>query len=156
MGTAALIVLEAPTVQYLYVILIAYALTAAMLALAFLISIVSRDRSMALGIALFFWFLFAVLIDMGFLGLVITIAFDPVYMIPIVAANPLEVIRQITTYALLQTPGAANPLALGQLGVAMVKVFGAGGILPFLYTTLTVWILLPLITSFLLFIRKHV
>ncbi|MFQ6135265.1 MAG: ABC transporter permease subunit [Nitrososphaerales archaeon] len=157
MGVAALIIMETPTLQYLYVILIGFTLTAAMLGLAFLISTLSKDRSMALGIALFFWFLFAVLIDMGFLSLIVTVAFDPVYMIPIVAANPLELVRQISNYALLMTPQMmANPISLGQLGVAMVKVFGAEGIIPFLYTSMIVWILLPLITSFVLFIRKDV
>jgi len=50
----------------------------------------------------------------------------------------------------------ANPISLGQLGLAMVKVFGASGILPFLYTAMTAWVLVPLIGSFVLFIRKDV
>ena len=157
MGVAALIIMEVPTIQYFYVIGIAYVLTAAMLGLAFLISVVSKDRNMALGIALFFWFLFAVLIDMGFLSMIVTMAFDPVYMIPIVVANPLELVRQISTYALIMTPKMmANPISLGQLGLAMVKVFGASGILPFLYTAMIAWVLVPLIGSFVLFIRKDV
>ncbi len=157
MGVAALIIMETPNPQYFMVLLLAYLLTAVFLGLAFLISIVSKDRSMALGIALFFWFLFAVLIDMGFLSMIVTIAFDPVYMIPIVVANPLEVVRQITQYALIMTPGMmANPIALGQLGLAMAKIFGAQGILPFLYTSITIWILLPVITSFVLFIRSDI
>ena len=157
MGVAALIVMEVPNIKFFYVILIAFGLTASMLGIAFLISTLSKDRNMALGIALFFWFLFAVLIDMGFLSMIVTVAFEPVYMIPIVVANPLEIVRQVSLYALLVTKQmAANPIALGQLGMAMAKVFGAEGILPFLYTSLISWILVPLIASFILFIRKDI
>lgn len=157
MGVAALIIMEAPTIKYFYVILLAFMLTGAMLGLAFLISTLSKDRNMALGIALFFWFLFAVLIDMGFLSMIVTVAFDPLYMIPIVVANPLEVIRQISIYALLVTSQMrANPISLGQLGMAMAKVFGAQGILPFLFTTITAWLLIPLIASFIMFLKKDI
>lgn len=157
MGVAALVIMETPTLEYFYVLLIAYGLTAAMLGLALMISAFSKDRSMALGIALFFWFLFAVLIDMGFLSLVVTVAFDPVYLIPIVAANPLELVRQITLYALLVGEDfAVNLATLGPLGIAMVQVFGADGIIPFLYTTMAVWILAPTVAAFVQFIRKDI
>src|SRR3989304_4915512 len=117
MGVAALIVMEVPNIKFFYVILIAFGLTASMLGIAFLISTLSKDRNMALGIALFFWFLFAVLIDMGFLSMIVTVAFEPVYMIPIVVANPLEIVRQVSTYALIMTPTMmATPTRLGQLG----------------------------------------
>tara|TARA_B100001971_G_C18156861_1_gene519058 strand:- start:436 stop:1128 length:693 start_codon:yes stop_codon:yes gene_type:complete len=157
MGVAALVIMEAPTIEYMFVLVIAYGLTAAMLGLALMISAFSKDRSMALGIALFFWFLFAVLIDMGFLSLVVTVAFDPVYLIPIVAANPLELVRQITIYALLLGEGfAVNLATLGPLGIAMVQVFGAEGILQFLYVTMVIWILAPTIAAFVTFIRKDI
>jgi len=157
MGVAALIIMETPTLEYFAVILLAFLLTAVFLSLAFLISVVSKDRNMALGIALFFWFLFAVLIDMGFLSMIVTIAFDPVYMIPIVAANPLEVVRQIVTFGYIMTPEMlANPIALGQLGLAMARIFGSSGILVFLYTTILAWLLIPLVGSFILFIRRDV
>jgi ABC-type transport system involved in multi-copper enzyme maturation permease subunit len=157
MGVAALIIMETPTLEYFAVILLAFLLTAVFLSLAFLISVISKDRNMALGIALFFWFLFAVLIDMGFLSMIVTIAFDPVYMIPIVAANPLEVVRQIVTFGYIMTPEMlANPIALGQLGLAMARIFGSSGILVFLYTTILAWLLIPLVGSFILFIRKDV
>ncbi|MFC1753658.1 ABC transporter permease [Thermoproteota archaeon] len=157
MGVAALVILETPTIEYMSVLVIAYGLTACMLGLALAISAFSKDRSMALGIALFFWFLFAVLIDMGFLSLVVTVAFDPVYLIPIVAANPLELVRQITIYAIIVGPDfTVNLSTLGPLGIAMVKVFGADGIIPFLYTTMAVWIIIPTVTAFIGFIRKDI
>lgn len=157
MGVAALIIMETPTLEYFAVILLAFLLTAVFLSLAFLVSVLSKDRNMALGIALFFWFLFAVLIDMGFLSMIVTIAFDPVFMIPIVAANPLEVVRQIVTFGYIMSPEMlANPIALGQLGLAMARIFGSGGILIFLYTTIFAWLLVPLVSSFVLFIRKDV
>lgn len=157
MGVAALVILETPTIEYFSVLVIAYGLTAVMLGLALAISAFSKDRSMALGIALFFWFLFAVLIDMGFLSLVVTVAFDPVYLIPIVAANPLELVRQITIYAIIVGPDfSVNLATLGPLGIAMVKVFGADGIIPFLYTTMAVWIIIPTVAAFIGFIRKDI
>lgn len=157
MGTAALVILETPTIEYFSVLIIAYGLTAVMLGLALAISAFSKDRSMALGIALFFWFLFAVLIDMGFLSLVVTVAFDPVYLIPIVAMNPLELVRQITIYAIIVGPDfAVNLATLGPLGIAMVKVFGVDGIIPFLYTTMAVWIIIPTVAAFIGFVRKDI
>lgn len=157
MGVAALVILETPNIEYMSVLVIAYGLTACMLGLALAISAFSKDRSMALGIALFFWFLFAVLIDMGFLSLVVTVAFDPIYLIPIVAANPLELVRQITIYAIIVGPDfAVNLATLGPLGIAMVKVFGAEGIIPFLYTTMAVWIIIPTVAAFIGFIRKDI
>ncbi len=157
MGVAALIIMETPTLQYLMVIFLAYLLTAVFLSLAFLISILSKDRAMALGIALFFWFLFAVLIDMGYLSLIVTVAYDAVYQIPIVVANPLELVRQITNYGLIMSPEMlANPIALGPLGLAMARIFGSQGILPFLWTSITIWLLAPLMASFILFIRRDV
>lgn len=157
MGVAALVILETPTIEYFSVLVIAYGLTAVMLGLALAISAFSKDRSMALGIALFFWFLFAVLIDMGFLSLVVTVAFDPVYLIPIVAANPLELVRQITIYAIIVGPDfAVNLATLGPLGIAMVKVFGVNGIIPFLYTSMAVWIIIPTVAAFIGFVRKDI
>ena len=73
-GTAALVVYNSDTSQYDYIVvtmLIASLLNAVMLALALIISEVSRRKATALGISLLFWFLLTFISDVGTLTNVI-------------------------------------------------------------------------------------
>jgi len=156
MGVSALIIMETPSPQYIWVLVLAFFLTIGMLGLAFLISTLSRERSMALGIALFFWFAFAVLFDLSFLSVLLTMTLQAEWIVPIVTINPLEVTKLLAWFTLSVNPEAINPLTAGPTGMALIKVFGKEGFLPFLYTTLACWILIPTVSSFIIFIKKDI
>lgn len=159
MTLAVFLLLETPTAGYLWLLVIAYGLAASMLGLAFLVSTASKDRAMALGISLFIWFVFAVLIDMGFLSLVFTAASEVselTAMVAMVGTNPLELVRMLAAFALVVGGRSINPASLGTTGMALVKTFGIDGVVPFLYMTLTAWILIPLASAFVFFLKRDI
>jgi len=159
MTLAAFLLMESPTAAYFMLLLLAYGLAASMLGLAFLVSAFSRDRSMALGISIFIWFVFAVLIDMGFLTLVFTAASEVselTAMTIMVATNPLELVRMLASFAILLPGRSINPAMLGTTGMALVKTFGIEGVQPFLWMTLSFWISIPIVGAFFLFLKRDI
>ncbi len=155
MGAAVLVVAEAPTMAFYIILMIAYVLAAIMLGLAFIISAVSKERTMALGMALFVWFFFAVFVEMGFISMIIAASqAQPLVLAMVVAGNPLEVSKLLAGYLTLVDVTRMNPISIGAEGMAIIKLGGVGLLFPFLWSSMLTWFLIPTIGAFVIFIRK--
>jgi len=111
-------------------------LNTVMVGLAMVISVFSRRRATALGVGLFFWFLFTSLSDVGVLSSVISLKFSTLSVLPIIIANPVEVCEIIAgeftglKLQYLSVPGQIVRYSLGanagyfMLGAAAVWIIG--------------------------------
>src|SRR5438132_468099 len=109
-GVASLIVYNIDVGRYAPVLTatsLAALLNAIMLGLAMVISILTKRKSTATGIAIFMWFLFTVLSDLGFLSIVLNLKAGAAATLPVILLNPVETSR---IFAVLSLGGAADQL----------------------------------------------
>lgn len=152
-GAASLLAFSASLGKYVAlgeIILVAVALNAIMVALSLLISTISRRRATALGLAIFIWFTFAILSDLGFLTLVVNLRSGPASVIPLILSNPIEVTRIL---AVISFHGTSEQL--GTTGIILTNVLGPLT-LPTMVGTLCTWAIVTYSLSFLLFRRQDV
>ncbi|MDP6586995.1 MAG: ABC transporter permease subunit [Anaerolineales bacterium] len=155
MGAAVLVVAEAPTMEFYIILAIAFVLTAIMLGIAFIISAMSKERTMALGMALFVWFFFAVFVEMGFISMLIAASQQqPLILVSVIAGNPLEVAKLLAGYLTLIDVTQMNPIMIGAEGMAIIKVGGVDLVFPFLWSSILTWFLIPTVAAFIIFLRK--
>lgn len=123
-------------------------LAIAMLAVGMLISAIVRRTGTAVGIAVFAWLTLALLADIGIMGSAIAFRMRIETLFFVTLANPLQAFKM----ASLAGFGAGLDV-LGPAGVWATREFGDA--LPaILYAALAVWIIVPLLASWAVFVRR--
>jgi ABC-type transport system involved in multi-copper enzyme maturation permease subunit len=128
-----------------YVTVSACVLNASMIGISLVISVASRKRLTAHGIAIFIWFLFTYAGSTALAAPVLSAANEMWVLLPWIFLNPVEVSRLL---AVMQLPSGVQDL--GSTGMALSYVFGAGALVV-LWVTMAMWISISLIAAFLVF-----
>ena len=117
----------------------------AYLSLGFCVSIFTRRNATAVGIALFVWFVFIFLSDLGLKGTAIVLKLTPGELFWLALANPAQSFKLAVMGTLqksLESFGAAGLYAAECLGRRLVAVLSA---------VMAVWIVAPLLAAFFYF-----
>jgi len=152
-GLAALGVFNVSSSKYLLVgeiAAIGIALNAAMVGLALVISIMSRRKATALGVAVFLWFFFTVLSDLGQLSLAVNLSAGPSAVLPLVITNPVEISRVL---AVLVIGGGAEQL--GPPGLILTDLLGTSAAY-YMLISLASWVTASYAICFIVFSRQDV
>lgn len=150
LGVGIPILLFALSITGLTIILTGSLLTLCFISLAFLSSVLMRDKAKGIGLALMTWFYCSIIFD----GLVLVFLFAfsdyPLekILIVITAFNPIDLARILI---LLQLDIAA---LMGYTGALYQQFFGSGIGVAFTLIMLMIWFLLPLWASLRIFRKK--
>jgi Cu-processing system permease protein len=119
-------------------------------AIAFLGSILSRDKAKGIGIAILLWLYFALLFDGLVLFLLFQLADYPIekMMVGITATSPIDLARILI---LLHLDVSAM---MGYTGAIFKDFFGSTTGLIIAFTLLALWIVVPFLLSLQIFKRK--
>lgn len=133
-----------------YLVLVAFTMLLGLcyLSMGFCISIFSKRHATAIGIALFFWFLFLFLSDLGLMGTSMILKISPKQLFWLVILNPAQVFKFAVVSSLQKSLEA-----FGSAGLYASEVFG-DWFLPLLSTIMIAWIFLPLLAALLFFRAK--
>lgn len=125
-------------------------LTLVFVSLAFLASVLTRDKAKAIGITLLFWFYFSLIYDGLLLWIVYSFSDYPLEKITVglVALNPIDLARIMM---LLKLDISA---LMGYTGAFYQNFFGSFWGMTFSAGVLAVWIILPLLIGTRIFIKK--
>jgi Cu-processing system permease protein len=125
-------------------------LTLVFVSLAFLSSVLTRDKAKAIGIALLFWFYFSLIYDGLLLWVVYNFSDYPLEKVTLtlIAFNPVDLARIIM---LLQLDIAA---LMGYTGAFYQDFFGSSMGILFSTSILFLWIVLPLWAALRIFAKK--
>ena len=125
-------------------------LTLAFTSLAFLSSVLTRDKAKAIGIALFLWLYFSLIYDGFVLWIVYSFTDYPLEKITLtmIALNPVDLARILM---LLQLDISA---LMGYTGAFYQDFFGSYVGIFFSSVTLVIWIVVPMLTALRVFNRK--
>jgi Cu-processing system permease protein len=152
-GIASVMVYNVDFTRYAPVVtttLIAAMLNAIMLGVALAISIMSKRKSTAMGIAIFAWFLFTVLSDLGFLSFIVNLKAGVAATLPIILLNPIEVARILAVSSF-----GGDLSALGTTGL-IVNYYLGGSAMEVMSIILVAWLLAFLALDFVLFRHQDV
>jgi Cu-processing system permease protein len=125
-------------------------LTMVFVSMAFLASVLTRDKAKAIGIALLFWFYFSLIYDGFLLWFVYAFADYPLEKITLtlIALNPVDLARVIM---LLQLDISA---LMGYTGAFYKDFFGSQFGIAISTCVLCLWTLVPFITALRIFSKK--
>lgn len=125
-------------------------LTLVFVALAFLASVLTRDKAKAIGLALLFWFYFSLIYDGILLWVVFSFSDYPLEKVTLalVALNPVDLARIIM---LLKLDISA---LMGYTGAFYKNFFGSYWGMVFSTAVLLIWIALPLLLATRIFAKK--
>jgi Cu-processing system permease protein len=125
-------------------------LTLVFVSLAFLASVLTRDKAKAIGIALLFWFYFSLIYDGLMLWVIYTFMDYPLEKVTLamVSLNPIDLARILM---LLQLDISA---LMGYTGAFYKEFFGSYFGLLFSSGVLVLWIVLPIWLAVRFFMRK--
>jgi Cu-processing system permease protein len=125
-------------------------LTMVFVSLAFLASVLTRDKAKAIGIALLFWFYFALIYDGFLLWIVYTFSDYPLekLTLTLIALNPVDLARVIM---LLQLDISA---LMGYTGAFYKEFFGSPFGILFSTFVLFLWVIVPFLISLRIFSKK--
>lgn len=125
-------------------------LTLVFVSLAFLSSVLTRDKAKAIGIALLFWFYFSLLYDGLLLWVVYTFNDYPLEKVTLtlISFNPVDLARIIM---LLQLDISA---LMGYTGAFYKEFFGSSMGTLFSISILMVWVVMPLWIALRIFSKK--
>jgi len=131
-------------------LLVGITLTFVFVSIAFLSSVLTRDKAKAIGIALLFWFYFSLIYDGLLLWVVYTFSDYPLEKttLALIAFNPVDLARIIM---LLQLDISA---LMGYTGAFYKDFFGSQTGLIFSFAILLLWIVVPLWIALRIFSRK--
>jgi Cu-processing system permease protein len=134
----------------LTLVAVAAVLTLVFVSLAFLASVLTRDKAKAIGVALLFWFYFALVYDGLLLWIVYGFSDYPLEKVTVglIALNPVDLARILL---LLRLDISA---LMGYTGAFYKSFFGTAFGTIFSSCVLAVWILAPLLVSLRIFTRK--
>jgi Cu-processing system permease protein len=125
-------------------------LTMVFTSLAFLASVLTRDKAKAIGVALLFWFYFSLIYDGLLLWIVYTFNDYPLEKVTLflIALNPVDLARIIM---LLKLDISA---LMGYTGAFYKEFFGSNIGLAFSVIILWIWIILPILFALKIFSKK--
>jgi Cu-processing system permease protein len=125
-------------------------LTMVFVSLAFLASVITRDKAKAIGIALLFWFYFSLIYDGFMLWFVYSFNEYPLEKITLslIALNPVDLARVIM---LLQLDISA---LMGYTGAFYKDFFGSSFGILLSTVVLCLWIIIPFLVSLRIFTKK--
>lgn len=144
------ILVYAPSAVGLMMLVVGFFITTVFVAIAFLSAILTRDKAKGIGIAILLWLFFALLFD----GLILFILFQfadyPIekMMVILAAFNPIDLARILI---LLHLDVSAM---MGYTGAIFKDFFGTGLGMTITFLILSLWIILPLWFSLLIFKKK--
>jgi Cu-processing system permease protein len=150
-GTGLPVLIFAPLKTAITMIVAGVFITIIFVAIAFLSSILSRDKAKGIGIAILLWLYFALLFD----GLILFILFQfadyPIEKLAVTlsALSPIDLCRIVI---LMQLDVSAM---MGYTGAVFQKVFGSGWGLIITLLLLTLWMAIPFYISLYKFKRKN-
>jgi Cu-processing system permease protein len=149
-GTGIPILIYAPSDVGIMMLLVGFFITAVFVSIAFLSSIITRDKAKGIGIAIMLWLFFALLFD----GLILFILFQfaeyPIekMMVAVTAFNPIDLARILI---LLHLDVSAM---MGYTGAIFKDFFGTSLGIIIAFFILLLWIIVPFWISLLKFKRK--
>lgn len=119
--------------------------------LAFLASVLTRDKAKAMGIALLFWFYFALLYDAFMLWVVYSFSDYPLekLTLTLISLNPVDLARILM---ILKLDISA---LMGYTGAFYKDFFSSGNGFIFSAIILILWIIVPFIAAMRIFSRKN-
>lgn len=125
-------------------------LTFVFVALAFLASVLTRDKAKAIGVSLLFWFYFSLLYDGILLWIIYTFSDYPLdeVTLVLVSLNPIDLARIIMLMSL------DISALMGYTGAFYKDFFGSSLGLLFSGLVLMLWVVLPVSVAFYIFKRK--
>ena len=125
-------------------------LTMVFVSLAFLASVLTRDKAKAIGIALLFWFYFSLIYDGFLLWFVYAFHDYPLEKVTVtlIALNPIDLARVIM---LLQLDVSA---LMGYTGAFYKEFFGSSTGALFSTSALLLWVAIPFILALRIFSKK--
>jgi Cu-processing system permease protein len=136
--------------DYLILVLFTVFLGLAYLSIGFCISIFVKRHATAVGLALFTWFLFMFLSDLGLMGTAMVLKLSPGTLFWLVLINPAQAFK-IAVIGHLQK----SLEAFGTAGLYASEALG-NWLVPVLFGAIAAWILLPLAAAFIFFRRRCV
>lgn len=134
--------------EYLRLVLFTILLGLSYLSLGFLASVFSRRQAAAVGSALFLWFCFIFLSDLGLMGTAIVLRLSPTELFWLVLVNPAQSFKLAVIGALqksFESFGAAGLYASDAFGPWLAVILAA---------VLYAWILVPLGGALIFFRRR--
>jgi Cu-processing system permease protein len=149
-GIGLPIVIYGPSASGLSLIFCGIALTMVFVSMAFLASVLTRDKAKAIGIALLFWFYFSLIYDGFLLWFVYAFADYPLEKITLtlIALNPVDLARVIM---LLQLDISA---LMGYTGAFYKEFFGGSFGIVFSSFVLFLWVAIPCLFALRIFSKK--
>lgn len=125
-------------------------LTLVFVSLAFLASVLTRDKAKAIGLALLFWFYFSLIYDGLLLWIIYTFSDYPLEKttLTLIALNPIDLARIMM---LLKLDISA---LMGYTGAFYQDFFGSYAGILFSSGTLLLWIIIPVLIATRIFIKK--
>jgi len=126
------------------------ALSLVFVSLAFLSSVLTRDKAKAIGIALLFWFYFTLIYDAFILWIVYSFSDYPLERATLIfiSLNPVDLARILMVLKL------DISALMGYTGAFFREFFGSGFGFLFSTVTLLVWIIIPTWLALIVFSRK--
>ena len=136
--------------DYFILVLFTVFLGLVFLSLGFCVSIFSRRQAAAVGSAIFLWFLFIFLSDLGFMGTAMVLKLSARQLLWLVLINPAQ------SFKLAVVGNIQKSLeAFGAAGLYASEVFG-DWLTAFLSCVMVLWIVVPLVLAFIFFKRRCV
>ncbi|MBX2945814.1 MAG: ABC transporter permease subunit [Cyclobacteriaceae bacterium] len=125
-------------------------LTLVFVSLAFLSSVLTRDKAKAIGVALLFWFYFSLIYDGLLMWIIYSYSDYPLEKVTLalVSLNPVDLARILM---LLQLDISA---LMGYTGAFYKDFFGSSLGVIFSTSVLAIWIILPVVVALHIFKRK--
>lgn len=137
-------------IVFLRLVVAAYALALAMLAVGFVISSFARRTSSATGAALFLWLALVFLGDLGLMGTALAFRLGVQDLFHLSLINPLQVFRMAaleSVSASMDVLGPAGQYATAKYGTSLPWIFVA---------VLAAWIAVPMALAHVIFLRKSI
>lgn len=149
-GLGIPILFYAPSNVGMMMLLVGFFITSVFVAIAFISSIITRDKAKGIGIAIMLWLFFALLFDGLILFFLFQFADYPIekMMVVITALNPIDLARILI---LLHLDVSAM---MGYTGAIFKDYFGTSLGIVMAFFILFLWILIPFWISLLKFKRK--
>lgn len=149
-GAGIPILIYAPTDIGIIMLLVGVFITCVFVSIAFLSSIITRDKAKGIGIAIMLWLFFALLFDGLVLFLLFQLADYPIekMMVGIAALNPIDLARILI---LLHMDVSAM---LGYTGAIFKDFFGTSAGIAIAFVILFLWVAIPFWISLLKFKKK--
>lgn len=149
-GAGIPLLINAPNALGLMMILVGCLISVVFIALAFLCSILTRDKAKGIGFAIMTWLYFALIFDGLVLFLLFQLSAYPIEkaMVAVTALSPIDLAR---IQILLQLDVSAM---MGYTGAIFKDFFGTSVGLFASFSLLLLWVILPFYFSLRKFIRK--